>query len=875
MSKEIHIRETAGIDRTDEYVRVAVPCARGEVQPDIPLGMIDPAVQLQPCQVKVLKLWPDGSVKWLLLDCAVMVSAGSTAIYRLATSPDAVPVLAKPVQVTPGADTWQVDTGAGTFTIDARSFRPFVMIRRQTDEVLRASGSSCLLSTNGKSSFTPIVEDICLEDSGPLRAIVHMAGRFELPHEKVLRFSSRLHFFAGSMAVQIEFTLHNPQAARHPGGLWDLGDAGSFLFKGLAFDFPIAAGSITEVRCSPEIGAAPLDIKDVNPSPLIGEGQGGGARFCIYQESSGSKNWPSPNHRNKEGRVPLTRSGYSVEVDDRQVASGLRASPLVWCGANGVGVAAALPYFWQEFPKAIKADNAQLTISLFPARFPDLHELQGGEQKTHCFFLDFAAQPDSLSWALAPVQAMAAPHEYRSSGIFFDLPGEEDLIDRFTTAKEILLKRDMVDEYGWRNFGEIYADHEAVYHQGDEPFVSHYNNQYDVCAGLYRKFWATGNTHWGELASDLARHVLDIDIYHTDLDREEFNGGLFWHTDHYIDAGFSTHRSFSKEHLKKKDSRFCGGGPGAEHCYTSGLMYHYFQTGNPAVRDTVIGLAEWSLRVLAGPATVLAVLKKSIHYLKLLRSTKNGSRAVFPRYPLSRGTGNAITACLDAFMVGGGDRFVSEAESLIRGAVHPGDDIDARGLHDVEATWFYTVLLVAIAKFLNTKNELEQFDAGYVYARDCLLAYAEWMLIHEYAYLEKPEKLEYPNETWAAQDLRKSVIFYLAAGYANPSLRERCLERASFFLSAASEELTRHTSSKFTRPVALMLQNGWVGVAFKKVFPPLCPDGAETNFPASDRPTPYLTFGSVLSRIFSEFSHAVRRTSVKREIAWLKARVRT
>ena len=46
--------------------------------------------------------------------------------------------------------------------------------------------------------------------------------------------------------------------------------------------------------------------------------------------------------------------------------------------------------------------------------------------------------------------------------------------------ESILNRREIIDEYGWRNFGEIYADHEAVYHQGRGPFVSHYNNQYDL-----------------------------------------------------------------------------------------------------------------------------------------------------------------------------------------------------------------------------------------------------------------------------------------------------------------------------------------------------------------------------------------------------------
>ena len=51
---------------------------------------------------------------------------------------------------------------------------------------------------------------------------------------------------------------------------------------------------------------------------------------------------------------------------------------------------------------------------------------------------------------------------------------------------------------------------------------------------------------WRVLMDDLARHVADIDIYHTVEDKAAYNGGLFWHTCHYVDAGTSTHRSYPR-----------------------------------------------------------------------------------------------------------------------------------------------------------------------------------------------------------------------------------------------------------------------------------------------------------------------------------------
>ncbi|MFZ3207954.1 MAG: hypothetical protein WA140_03855 [Geobacteraceae bacterium] len=872
--KEIFVTETGGVARKCEFVRVGVPCARGELFNTESLQILNQENDAQPLQSTILNKWHDGSVKWLMLDFAATVPAHERVVYRLVKSNGSTPTMVNPVNMTNCLEYWRVSTGATEFIVDVKEFRPFRSITVNKKEILASGGSSCLLGFEG-SNLTPIVENIVAETEGPIRSIIRLEGRFDSDKLTSPRFVCRIHFFAGSSHVMLEFTLLNPRAASHPGGLWDLGDSGSLLFKELALRLPLAGSGNNRIFCSPE---PELSSFQFEPSP-------DGMR--IYQESSGGENWNSPVHRARDGKVCLRFNGYEIHNKEKRVSAGKRATPVVWCGDGETGVSAVMPRFWQEFPKAFSINADGLKVELFPGCSPDLHELQGGEQKTTSIYLDFAASPEGLAWARSPLVAAPSPHTCHNSGVFSDLPpmpGETkvaDMVDQFITADELLNKREVVDEYGWRNFGDFYADHEAIYHKGKEPFVSHYNNQYDGIGGAYRKFFATADTRWGELASDLARHVYDIDINHTDQDREEYNRGLFWHTDHYVDAGLSTHRSSSIEHLKVKDPRFCGGGPGAEHCYTTGLMYHYFQTGNPAFREAVVDLADWVLRSLSGSTTVLAVLKKSLRLFIMLRSTGNGPRPIIPRYPLTRGTGNALTACLDAYEVSGDSRFIAEAEGLIRGVLHPDDDIAARNLLDAESAWSYTVLLLAIAKFLNKKTELKQFDAGYWYARASLLAYAEWMLINEYPYLEKPEILEYPNETWAAQDMRKSVIFYYAAHYCSPDRGQAFIQRARFFFESAVNELARHSSSRFTRPVALMLQNGWVGARLSTDTIPPSKIGGSIEFEkgtaeisVTGQPTPYLTFGSVVTRIASELTSALRQTSIKRELAWLKARIR-
>lgn len=864
---EIVVTETAGLARNKEFVRVGVPCPNSVIWGAQSFLLVNQENEEQLCQATILNTWHDGSVKWLLLDFAATVPAYGRVKYRLFERNDSIAIVADPISIDKGTDCWRISTGSAEFVLDTKEFRPFRSITVNNSNLQAAGCSSCLLELDGRT-LTPFVDTVVAESVGPLRSIVRLEGCFGGVASASPRFSCRIHFFSGCSHVLLEFTLHNPRPASHPGGLWDLGDKGSLLFKELTLKFPLASKGGTSIICSPEPDRSLLQF---DPSS-------GAVR--VYQESSGGEIWNSPVHRTRGGTVRLRYRGYEVTNGGKKLCEGQRATPIVWCGNGEVGVSAVMPLFWQEFPKAFTVGADELKVELFPGDSPDLHELQGGEQKTTAVYLDFAASRDGLAWARSPLVAVPSPETCKRSSVFIDLPsipaeGENnDLVDLFVTTDKLIHNRENADEYGWRNFGDFHADHEAVFHKGTQPFVSHYNNQYDLCGGLYRKFLASGDVMWGQLASDLARHVCDIDLYHTDQDRQEFNQGMFWHTDHYIDAGLSTHRTCSREHLTVKDPRYCGGGPGAEHCYTTGLLYHYFLTGNPAFRGAVISLADWVLISLSGTATVLDVVKKTTKNVRLLRNSSKKQRRIFPRYPLTRGTGNALTACLDAYEVSGNDRFLVEAERLIRGALHPEDDIAVRNLSDPESTWSYTVLLVAVAKFLNKKLELKQLDSGYDYARACLLAYAEWMFVHEYPYLEKPEKLEYPNETWAAQELRKSVVFWFAAAYASTDRAEEFIERAKFFYDSASSELLKHSTSSFIRPLALMLQNGWVGTALSQrgiLFSNGCMKGEKGYY---GRGNPYLTLSAVFCRFISDMFSAIGRTSVKKEIAWIRLRLK-
>jgi hypothetical protein len=294
--------------------------------------------------------------------------------------------------------------------------------------------------------------------------------------------------------------------------------------------------------------------------------------------------------------------------------------------------------------------------------------------------------------------------------------------------------------------------------------------------------------------ADLAAHVRDIDIYHTEQDKAAYNGGLFWHTLHYADAGTATHRTYPVGSG--------GGGPSAEHNYNLGLMLHYFLTGEPASCRAAIGLADWVLRMDDGRRTVFRWLAAGPTGL----SSQSGSAWY---HGPGRGAANSILACLVAHRLTGDSTFAAKADELIRRCIHPADDIEAARLLDVEQRWFYTIFLQVIGIYLHVKAERGEVDHMFAYAQKSLLHYAQWMTSHERPYLDRREVLEFPTETWPAQDLRKAEVFLWAASHASAADRVRFLERARFFRDSSLETLAGMPTRRFTRPTVLVMANGF------------------------------------------------------------------
>ena len=781
--------------RLAEPTTLGVPLPRGLLRDPSAVRLLDAASHDIPVQSRVLDRWADGSIRWLLVDFQATVAPGSAGCeYELEVGSRPRLPFDNVLSAAAGGDgVIVVSTGAAQFYLQPGGAFPFQRAVVNGADAIDAARSHLSVEDRHGVPQPVHVSHVALEDAGPLRATVHVTGTIGDRRRPLLDLACRLHFFRGSPAVRFELLVRNGRRAAHPGGIWELGDAGSVFVRHMSLTLAVAGEPRGVIRCSPEGGWPESRYRPP---------------FSLYQDSSGGPAWQSAVHVNGRGRIPIAFRGYRITSDQGCVtADGIRATPIVTVQTASAGVSAAMPCFWQQFPKAMDASGDALMLGLFPRQFGDLHEIQGGEQKTHTFVIAFGADPvcdAQLEWVRAPLFARTDPAWNCSTGaVRYMVPAADDpdssharlVASAIDGPDSFERKRELIDEYGWRNFGDLYADHEAAFAPAGSPLVSHYNNQYDAVAGFACQFLRSGDDRWWAAMDQLASHVVDIDVYHTDRDKAAYNGGLFWHTCHYTDAGASTHRSYPR--------RTGGGGPSAEHNYTTGLMLHYFLTGNPASRDTAIDLARWVMRMDDGRLTVFNWLDG--------RDTGLATATGSPLYHgPGRGGANSINALLDAHRLTGDGALLAKAEQLIRRSIHPADDIARLNLLDAERRWFYTVFLCTLGKYLDDKAERGEFDGMFAYGRASLLHYARWMAEYESPYLDRPDTLEYPTETWAAQDMRKSDVFNLASRHAEGDERRRFLDRAEYFFRYATTALGSMPTHGRTRPTVLLLTLGLI-----------------------------------------------------------------
>jgi len=789
------VRENHGLDRPKYPLSVGLPIREGDhLEP--PNSIRGDDGRTYRCQCRTLSKWPSGHPRWVLLNACIDIKAHETRIFTAGRDEDA-------------AD--NLTASSEEFSLAACGSNQFFQILPDTG--LRPfTGTISVTDVQGNRTSAQVKECQTLEE-GPICQHRELSGSFGKTPS--LRLETCTTWFHASATLKLEVTIHNARRAKHPGGYWDLGDANSEHLK------CVTLGIQTNLPNPRSIA-----WKESLETPWERSTE---SHWSIQQANSGGEHWNSRVHVNHRNEVPTNQRGYVLR-DGMTENTGRRATPSLILQSGSVSLFTTMTDFWQKCPSGIEVKDDEVRIHLLSPPSGQTAELQPGEKFTRTIWLqtantslrrenhDAAVFNIHQPLTVLPTQACLTAsqalewHGSCSPSVHTGNPNQQSLPDPTLTgpnpSEQTLLtemlegprsffwKREEIDEYGWRNFGDVWADHEGKYSDDATPVISHYNNQYDLLHGLLREYLRTHDERWWELANPLAQHIIDIDIYDTDLDRVAYNGGLFWHTSHYRDAGTSSHRTFSKRMVGEKHA-VNGGGPGNEHNFTSGLVLYYQLTGSAAAKRTVLRLADWVMAMDDGNQDLLSPFSR--------KTTGKASSTRSPSYHgPGRGVGNSINALMDAWQLTRDESYLQSCCELVHRCVHPCDDIASLELGDSENRWSYPIALQALFRFLSIAGDNAPETCAHI--RASLIRFGEWMLHHERLHLDTPNELEFPTETWAAQDLRTGTTLMLIGSLAEGDLSAQMHDTGSTLYDSALRQLMSFSSRCCTRPAAIALQ---------------------------------------------------------------------
>ncbi|MFC4700135.1 hypothetical protein ACFO4O_08215 [Glaciecola siphonariae] len=866
MNKEQHVFTLIKPTESHSAFSQGVPLPKGmySANESIELFFNNTAV---PCATRALALWPDRSIRWLMLECVLPpVSNANTKFYIRTLRYNNVTLKKKWVHQ--DNDQLRVGLKDTRLSFDTNNFLHFTSNGAVSEgqATFEFEGQALLIQTIRTQH-----QSYYDSQNRPLFCDVTQEADFITAQNQAVRAKASLRCYYHLGLVQVQVNIHNPQAVVHHGGKWDLGNEHSLALT--QFQIRLSSEAVNTNKATLYAGE---DTASIEASAS------GVKKMSVTQFSSGGERWDSPNHKRADNRVALKKRGAQCLLDGA-VSDMLRPEPAVfWEGSNGYALLRT-QHFWQKFPSQLKADGEHIKLGFtnITDSGNEYEELQAGESKSHNFDLLLLPTKPSINIGFSKAQIKIPETLLEQCSIipWFNSASANDDLQLFINAginaehANFFKKREALDEFGWRNFGDIYADHEAVGQDPSKPFVSHYNNQYDPLHGFLKQWMLSGDSRWQTLADDLFDHIVNIDIYETDSDKPEYNKGLFWHTDHYVEAQTATHRTYSKhQQANVYMDHAGGGGPGAHHCYTSGLALYYWLNGSQRALDVLLGMTQWMSHIYEGDKTLLGLFLriKNANYLRVpftnklaLGSGTGVLRNVFTnKYPLDRGTGNYVNTLLDAFEVTHDFQYLSQSETVILNTICADDDLSQRNFSDIENTWFYIVFLQAVAKHLFYAANLSgHADKTRVILR-AFLHYAQYVRDHETLYLDNKQCLEYPNDTWTAQDVRKVHVLACASALCAPSEKDLYSQKANALHASIVAKLKHSDEAQYTRILALLMQNYGAVEALNSIDIPLKHDAANPTNKVVKAPS----FTKRLIRFVTQYS-------LKRERQHLVARL--
>lgn len=449
-------------------VRIGVPLPQGLVKDLDTLAVFGPDGIARPTQTTALTPWPDGSVRWALLDFPAL--AGEGCELRFAKGKE----VARPkhiVKVTRQQDTISVETGTARFTFARESLLASV----QAGERAVVKGSTLDLALDNGSLRAGPAERMEIEQDGPLVATVRMSGTFfDAGGSKTpLEYDLRAHLRAGSSRVNLLLTIAHMQAR---------------------------TGQTSDRTPMLKVVDAALRLRTANRSSQAVVGLDRGANAGPL--GNGLALLQPDNLR------------FTLSRDGAQVAEGTRAPGWLAVRQAADWLNVGTRHFWQNCPKALAVTPDEIAIRLWAGGEP--LEFEATIAKTHEIVLEVTTSAPTADkpFEMEPLRATTPPAWAAGTKAMGGelLPRCRESVARmpyWELLRESSMQRWMREmRYGLRDFGD-------VRHGGETKGKNAFNNlEYDVPFNFILQHLRTGHRWYLDAAEIQARHQGDIDTNH-------------------------------------------------------------------------------------------------------------------------------------------------------------------------------------------------------------------------------------------------------------------------------------------------------------------------------------------------------------------------
>jgi hypothetical protein len=362
----------------DTGVSFGVPFARGAMPKTQTFGLATANGQNLPVQSWPLAYWPDGSLKWVGL--ATVAGPSAAGPFTVTAGTPAAPAGAARVRVSSSDTTYEIDTGRIQVRIPKWGTTLIDSIRVAGREVARKGELVCVLQSGPdpqdgevapRERFGTKVEEVTIEQSGPVRAVVKITGKHRglKSDREWLPFIVRLYFYAGQNSIRMVHTI-----------IYD-GDQDKDFIRGLGIVFSIPMREEIQnrhVRFSGEnagLWAEPIQPMKGRDGRFVADPQTGAD---VYPDQVRGLRVPNQEAVSARSRgwladwavwddfklVQPNADGFSIVKRTNPqstwlpAGAGRRASGLVFAGDVSGGLAVSLKNFWQSYPSALEVRNA-------------------------------------------------------------------------------------------------------------------------------------------------------------------------------------------------------------------------------------------------------------------------------------------------------------------------------------------------------------------------------------------------------------------------------------------------------------------------------------------------------------------------------------